>query len=105
MNKDKNSKHFLQNRYPLMEEGGLPYVFIGERRYPVKSQKIFDEPGKKVRTQALLKKIKTVIIISPVPACIARHCFRRLKYRCTRQAPGADPLYDRFLPESESPVK
>ncbi|MFA5519238.1 MAG: type II toxin-antitoxin system MqsA family antitoxin [Spirochaetota bacterium] len=47
-----------QRVHKMMEEGKLPYVFIGERRYPVKNQKIFDELRKKVRTQALLKNKK-----------------------------------------------
>lgn len=49
-----------QRVHKMMEEGKLPYVFIGGRRYPVKNQKIFDELIKKVRTQALLKNKKAV---------------------------------------------
>jgi len=39
-----------QRIHKMMEEGKLPFVFIGERRYPVKNKEIFDALSKSVKT-------------------------------------------------------
>lgn len=54
----KKIKVSRQRIHKMMEEGKLPYVFIGERRYPIKNQAIFDTLSKNVRTHALMKSKK-----------------------------------------------
>jgi len=56
----KSIKVSRQRIHKMMEEGNLPYVFIGERRYPVKNQEIFDTLSKSVKTHAILKSRKTI---------------------------------------------
>lgn len=56
----KSIKVSRQRIHKMMEEGKLPYVFIGERRYPVKNQEIFDALSKSVKTHAVRKIKKTM---------------------------------------------
>ena len=51
----KRIKVSRQRIHKMMEEGKLPYVFIGTRRYPIKNPSIFETLRKKVRTHALQK--------------------------------------------------
>lgn len=44
-----------QRVHKMMEEGKLPYVFIGERRYPIKNQEVFNKLKKTVKTHARAK--------------------------------------------------
>lgn len=48
-----------QRIHKMMEEGKLPYVFIGDRKYPIKNQDIFETLRKSVRTHSLQKSRKT----------------------------------------------
>jgi len=41
-----------QRVHKMMEEGKLPYVFIGERRYPIKNQQIFDSLSKNLKKRS-----------------------------------------------------
>lgn len=54
----KRIKVSRQRIHKMMEEGKLPYVFIGDRRYPIKNPEIFETLSKNVRTHALMKSKK-----------------------------------------------
>lgn len=56
----KKIKVSRQRIHKMMEEGKLPYVFIGDRRYPINNQAIFDSLKKSVRTHLLMKSKKSV---------------------------------------------
>ena len=56
-------KHIKVSRrriHKMMEEGKLPYVFIGDRRYPIKNISIFNALSKTIRTHSGQKPKKVM---------------------------------------------
>lgn len=56
----KKIKVSHQRIHKMMEEVKFHYVFIGDRRYPIKNPAIFETLSKNVRTHVLLKNKKMV---------------------------------------------